>query len=59
MKKRLTIWPFIFVSFFAIAQKPPIKFGDVAMDVLKMQVYDKDTSAAAVVLADYGESTMT
>ena len=59
MKKRLTIWPFIFVSFFAIAQKPPIKFGDVAMDVLKMQVYDKDTSAGAVVLADYGESTIT
>ena len=29
------------------------------MDVLKMQVYDKDTSAGAVVLADYGESTIT
>jgi transglutaminase-like putative cysteine protease len=38
------------------AQKPPIKFGDVPLEQLKMTVYEKDSSAAAVVLADYGES---
>lgn len=38
------------------AQKPPIKFGDVPIEDLQMQVYPKDSSAAAVVLADYGES---
>lgn len=38
------------------AQKPPIKFGDVPLEQLKMTAYEKDSSAAAVVLADYGES---
>lgn len=40
----------------AYAQKAPIKFGDVPIEDLKMTVYDKDSSASAVVLADYGES---
>jgi hypothetical protein len=39
-------------------QKPPIKFGDVSLDDLKMTRYAKDSSAAAVVLADYGESVI-
>jgi len=38
------------------AQKPPIKFGKVSMDEMNMTVYDKDTTAEAVVLADYGVS---
>ena len=38
------------------AQKAPIKFGDVPMEDLKMTSYAPDTSAAAVVLADYGEA---
>lgn len=42
----------------AEAQKPPIKFGDVPIEQLKMKRYEKDTSASAVVLADYGESMM-
>ncbi|MBL7873027.1 MAG: DUF3857 domain-containing protein [Cyclobacteriaceae bacterium] len=37
-------------------QKPPIKFGDISIEDLKMKSYEKDSSAAAVVLADYGES---
>jgi hypothetical protein len=45
-------------SVVAAAQKPPIKFGDVPIEQLQMKVYDKDSSAAAVVLADYGESTI-
>ncbi len=40
----------------ASAQKPPIKFGDVPIEQIKMNVYAADSSAAAVVLADYGES---
>lgn len=40
----------------ASAQKPPIKFGDVPIEQIKMSVYAADSSAAAVVLADYGES---
>jgi hypothetical protein len=43
----------------ASAQKPPIKFGNVPIEDLKMTVYSKDSSAAAVVLADYGESSLT
>ncbi len=39
-----------------LAQKSPIKFGDVPMEHLKMTSYDKDSSAIAVVLADYGQS---
>jgi len=35
-------------------QKPPIKFGDIPMEDMEMTVYPKDTSASAVVLADYG-----
>lgn len=38
----------------AHAQKAPIKFGDIPMDDLKMTVYEADTSAAAVILVDYG-----
>lgn len=38
------------------AQKPPLKFGDVSLEEVKMDRYEPDSSAAAVVLADYGES---
>lgn len=40
------------------AQKPPIKFGDVPLEQIQMKVYAKDSTAAAVVLTDYGESTI-
>ncbi|TXH28684.1 MAG: DUF3857 domain-containing protein, partial [Cyclobacteriaceae bacterium] len=43
----------------ATAQKAPIKFGEVPMEDLKMTYYDKDSSAAAVVLVDYGEAYIT
>lgn len=44
------------ISIEAAAQKPPIKFGDVSIEEVKMTRYEPDSSAAAVVLADYGES---
>jgi hypothetical protein len=41
------------VSITAVAQKSPVKFGNIPMDDLKMTIYDKDSSAAAVVLVDW------
>lgn len=58
MKHFTILLPFL-VSFSILAQKPPIKFGDVPEDDLTMTVYPLDSSAAAVVLADYGESEIT
>jgi len=43
--------------FSATAQKAPLKFGDVPLEDLKMTSYDKDTSAVAVVLGDFGQSS--
>ncbi|RNI26865.1 hypothetical protein [Rufibacter latericius] len=43
-----------FVSHLSFAQEPPVKYGVVSEEEVKMQVYAKDTSAAVVVLADYG-----
>lgn len=39
-------------------KKPPIKFGEIPMEDLKMVSYAKDTSAAAVILTDYGQSSL-
>lgn len=47
---------FLFLSFFIFAQKPPIKFGKVSNEELEMKVYEKDSSAGAVVLFDFGVS---
>src|SRR5688500_9649163 len=40
----------------AFAQKSPIKFGVIPIDDMNMTLYNEDSSAAAVVLSDYGES---
>lgn len=48
----------IFLSIIIYAQKPPIKFGKISDEELKMTEYEKDKSAAAVVLVDYGESVI-
>ncbi len=39
-----------------VAQGQAAKFGKVSEEELKMRVYEKDTSAAAVILSDYGYS---
>lgn len=57
MKAQL-LFLFFSIAFSGQAQKPPIKFGDVSVEELKMVRYDKDTSAAALVIADYGESVL-
>jgi len=38
-------------------QKTKMKFGQIDQDNLAMTIYDKDTSASAVVLGDYGDVT--
>ena len=40
------------------AQKSPVKFGEVSIEELKMTRYEKDSSASAVVLCDFGESSI-
>ena len=53
------ILPILFLyPFVSFCQKPPIKFGDVSMDELKMTVYPKDSSVEAVVLVDFAESRL-
>src|SRR3990170_3680574 len=42
-----------------LAQKSPIKFGEIPLEDLKMRIYDKDSSASAVILSDYGEAYVT
>jgi hypothetical protein len=39
------------------AQYPVPKFGDVDINDLKMTVYDKDTTAEALILYDDGETS--
>ena len=43
---------------YSLAQKSPIKFGEVSLEELKMTRYEKDSSASAVVLCDFGESSI-
>ncbi len=46
----------VFSSLYAHAQKPPIKFGDISKEELELTIYDRDSSAVAVVLTDYGHA---
>jgi Domain of Unknown Function with PDB structure (DUF3857) len=45
---------FFLISLSSYAQKAPVKFGEIPIEDMKMTVYDKDSSASAVILADYG-----
>jgi hypothetical protein len=57
MKKLfLTLLVGYLVALPAFAQKSPIKYGDIPMEDLTMTSYAGDSSAAAVILADYGEA---
>lgn len=48
----LVITPSVF------SQKAPIKFGKIDEKDLKMTVYEKDSSASAVILCDFGDTYM-
>jgi hypothetical protein len=58
MKKFVLAVAFCNCVLFAFCQKAPIKFGDVSLEEVKMSTYNQDTSAAAIVLADYGSSSI-
>jgi hypothetical protein len=47
------------VSTPSLAQKSPSKFGDIAMEDMKMTSYEKDSSATAVYLMDFGKCYIT
>lgn len=55
MKIQILWLCFCIASLAVSAQKSPVKFGDVSLKDLQMTTYDKDPSAAALILADYGE----
>jgi transglutaminase-like putative cysteine protease len=44
------------VTIQTLAQSGPYKYGKVEEEELRMRIYDKDTSAVAVVLSDHGVS---
>jgi len=54
MKRLFISCVLLFSASFTYSQRFPIKFGKISIEDLKMTKYDKDTSAEAVVLADYG-----
>jgi hypothetical protein len=56
MKAILSAICFNLIFFAVTAQKSPIKFGDIPMADMTMTSYAEDSSAAAVVLVDYGEA---
>jgi hypothetical protein len=58
MRLLLVVAIIIIAKTATFAQKPPIKFGDVPIEEIQMKVYENDSSAAAVVLTDFGESTI-
>lgn len=41
-----------------IAQKKPLKFGNVSIEDLEVTSYAQDTSTAAIILYDYGEGSI-
>lgn len=58
--KALAIGLFVaFITSCSFAQKSPIKFGEIPLSDLKTGVYAKDSTAAAVILSDYGEAYIT
>ena len=50
------LFGFLFAFSASYSQKSPVKFGEIPLEDMKMTVYDKDSSAAAVILVDYGEA---
>ncbi|MCK4661919.1 MAG: DUF3857 domain-containing protein [Bacteroidales bacterium] len=54
LKNTLLFIVLIQFSLLGYSQKSPMKFGKIDIEDLKMTVYDKDTTAEAVILCDYG-----
>jgi Domain of Unknown Function with PDB structure (DUF3857)/Transglutaminase-like superfamily len=59
MYKTLRIGFFLTLVASAVnAQKSPIKFGEIPVEDLKMIRYEKDSSASALILCDFGQSAL-
>lgn len=58
MKSLLAVVMLTLMSVTLWAQKAPFKFGSVPIEDLKMKQYAKDTAAVAVVLGDFGSSSI-
>lgn len=56
--KKLLLIALLAITTVCFAQKQPAKFGDIPMEDMKMKVYPQDSSAEAVILVDYGTSTI-
>jgi hypothetical protein len=56
----ISIIAFFLLLFYAhinlLAQKPTMKYGKIDLSYFEMKAYEKDTSAEALILGDYGES---
>ena len=48
----------LFILSWGISAQSPITWGELSQEEMKMDQYSKDTSAAAVVLSDYGSITL-
>lgn len=58
MTKLVTTALGLLISCSVFAQKSAIKFGEVPMEALTMKAFAGDSSANAVILGDYGSSTI-
>ncbi len=51
----LSLTVLFMAAYSSFSQKSPIEYGEVPLEEIKMQRYEKDTTAEAVVLCQYGE----
>lgn len=59
MKKSILLTLVIFMAInYSFAQKKFIKWGKVSPEELAMTTYEKDSSASAVILADFGQTSI-
>jgi len=56
MRTVLSIFAILLPCYFSLAQSPGFPFGKFLYKELEMKTYDKDTSAVAVVLNEFGEA---
>jgi hypothetical protein len=54
MKLKLILILFFSINLISNAQKAPMRYGKINKSDLEMKVYDKDSSASAVILCEFG-----
>ncbi|MDH5603970.1 MAG: hypothetical protein OEY51_08520, partial [Cyclobacteriaceae bacterium] len=48
---------YIFLGIIPVLSQDKIKFGNVPREMVEMKYYDKDSTAEAVILGDYGSTS--